>query len=244
VSPLAEPQARTGGAHGDFVSDVLHKLSQPLTALQCSLELALVRDQTAEEFRASVEAAVQNAERLRQNLLLLQELSDADDPGDISAPVPLHELLRELQQDFLPVCESAGGCFVVHCDPLLVRGNGAKLRRAFFYLVESLLRDSQQRRLSVAVEPTEARQVEIRMSFSGDRPGAVPAGDNPDSLSTGELELARRVFRAVGGNLVLVQSADESAGCEVRLLLAGQAATAGSRPETCPRRTRQISSIS
>ena len=104
-------RAESMSSHGSFVSDVLHKLSQPLTALHCSLELSLVRDQTSEEFRASVEAALQNAERLRQNLLLLRELSDADDPGDISAPVQLQELLQEARQDFLPVCESAGGFF-------------------------------------------------------------------------------------------------------------------------------------
>ena len=80
-APAAASTAGVAPGH-DFAANVFHDLSQPLTALHCSLELALARDQTIEEFRASVEAALHNAERLRQRLLLLRELSDADDPGD------------------------------------------------------------------------------------------------------------------------------------------------------------------
>ena len=220
MSPVAESPPRNLAGQGSFVSDVLHKLSQPLTALQCSLELSLARGQASEDFRASVEAALENAERLRQSVLLLRELSDADDPGDISAPVPLQELLQELQQDFLPVCESAGGCLTVSCDPMQVRGNGAKLRRAFFYLLEYLLRSSRQRSLSVTVEQTKERRAEIRMTFSGVKLAVAPANDGSDSTSTGELEIARRTLRAVGGDLELVESADEPTNCIVSMPLA------------------------
>ena len=91
MSPVVESAAQEIADQRTFVSDIFHKLSQPLTALHCSLELSLARDETAEEYRASVEAALQNADRLRQGLLLMRELSDADDPGDISA-VALHKL--------------------------------------------------------------------------------------------------------------------------------------------------------
>ena len=67
-----------------------------------------MRDQTIEEFRASVEAALHNAERLRQRLLLLRELSDAEDPGDTSTPLALDQLLQQLREDMLPLFESAG----------------------------------------------------------------------------------------------------------------------------------------
>src|SRR5208283_6189211 len=81
-----------------FVSEVFHNLSQPLTALHCSLEVSMADDRTAEEFRASVAAALQNAERLRQRLLLCRELSEADDPGDVSLPVPLHRVLEQVRE--------------------------------------------------------------------------------------------------------------------------------------------------
>jgi signal transduction histidine kinase len=219
VSPVAERQAHDISSQSSFVSDVLHKLSQPLTALQCSLELSLARDQTSEEFRASVEAALQNAERLRQSLLLLRELSDADNPGDVSFPVPLQQLLQELQQDFLPVCESASGYFTVSCHPVQVRGNGAKLRRAFFYLLEYLLRSPQRRKLRIRVQ-THGMQAGIRMIFSDRGFAAPPANDASDIISTGELEIARRTFRALAGDLAIVESAGWPTGCVVTLPLA------------------------
>ncbi len=104
----------------DFASNVFHDLSQPLTALHCSLELALLRDQTGEEFRTSVESALQNAERLRQRLLLLRELSDADDPGDVAMPLALDRLLQQLCEDMVPLFESAGRSLELTCEPVQV----------------------------------------------------------------------------------------------------------------------------
>ena len=216
MSPLTDSPVQSTASQSGFVSDVLHKLSQPLTALHCSLELSLASDQTAAEFRASVEAALLNAERLRQGLLLLRELSDADDPGDISIPVPLRALLGELQQDFLPVCESAGGCFTVSCEPVEVKGNGAKLRRAFFYLLEYLLGSSRHRNLDLAVHGAYGRRVEIRMVLSGAESAAASTPDLSASVPVGEMEIARRTFRAAGGDLEMI----ESAGCVVTLAVA------------------------
>ncbi len=204
--------ARETADQRSLTYDIFHTLSQPLTALQCSLELALVRDRTAEDLRASVEAALENAERLRQSFLLLRELNDADDPGDISAPVDLGQVLLELQEDFLPVFESAGGQFDLVCDPAHIRGNSAKLRQAFFYLIEYLLGALARPNLSVRVEPREEGKVEVRMTFS-DQGSAAEGLCEP--VSAGEVEIARRTFQAVGGDLALVAS-----GCEQSIWIA------------------------
>ncbi len=207
MSEAAEFTEQGAADQRKFVADVFHKLSQPLTALQCSLELSLVRDQSSEDFRISVEAALQNADRLRQRLLLLRALSEADDPGNTSVPVELQRLLRDLREDFLPVFESAGGRFDVSCKPVQVRGNAGKLARAFFYLLQCLLRASPHASLSVRVGQTKRRVLEIRMAFSGMGPAAVSADDSSDPVSAGEVEIVRRTFRAIGGDLTLGNSA-------------------------------------
>ncbi len=187
----------------DFASNVFHDLSQPLTALHCSLELALARDQTLEEFRASVEAALQAAERLRQRLLLLRELSDAEDPGDTSTPLALARLLQQLREDMLPLFESAGRRFELTCAAVQVPANEAKLARGFFYLLEFLLRcPSPSHGLSMRGERKDQQQVEICIAGCGARVAAAPSDDCCAPDWSGELDIARRTFCAVGGELI------------------------------------------
>ncbi len=55
------------------LSDIKHALSQPLTALQCALEISLLRDVTLEEFKDTISAAIQEADRMRKTLLHLED---------------------------------------------------------------------------------------------------------------------------------------------------------------------------
>ena len=201
-----------------FVSEVFHSLSQPLTALHCSLELSLAGDQTAEEFRASVAAAMQNAERLRQRLLLCGELSEADDPGDILLPVPLHRVLQQLREELLPLAESAGCELELACAPMHVRGSQTRLTRGLFYLLEVLLRIVQENTsLRVQAQQVNDEEVEITIAVGGLQP-EVLAGE--ELRSHCEIEIAQRTFRAVGGDLAIRTAASMPSVWVVRLPLA------------------------
>lgn len=202
----------------DFAANVLHDLSQPLTALQCSLELALVRDQTLEEFRASVEAALHDAERLRQRLLLLRELSEAEDPGDTSAPLPLDRLLQQLHEDMLPLFESAGRTFELNCAAVNLAANEGKLARGFFYLLEFLLRcPSPSGNLILRGERTNQQQMEISIAGCEAHAGPDWSGGCSDPDGSGQIEIARRTFRAIGGDLAWKASAGLAGVWMVRL---------------------------
>jgi hypothetical protein len=208
VSPVAAANPEAIAPRRDFASNVFHQLSQPLTALHCSLELALVRDQSVEEFRASVEAALHAAQRLRQRLLLLRELSDADDPGDTST-LPLDGLLRQLRDDMLPLFESAGRSFELACEPAQVAANEAKLMRGFFYLLEFLLRcPSPDNPFAMRAERTQQSQVEICIAGCAARLAAGTPEDYSGPDWDGGLEIARRTFRAIGGDLTWIASTD------------------------------------
>lgn len=204
-----------------LISEVFHNLSQPLTALQCSLELSLLRDESAEDLRKSVESALENAESLRQRLLLVRALNDADDPGDIQAIV-LPEMLRELQQEMLPLFESAGQKFdlAIDSDDVTVRADRAKTMRALFYFLEYLLRYSSpgdRLRMKLSSAGGEARMLITTRS-------ALPLSPGSDKdfgcQQACEVEIARRTFRAAGGDLLLVSSGGDSSVWAATLLLA------------------------
>ncbi len=189
-----------------FVSEVFHNLSQPLTALHCSLELALFRDHNFEDLRGSVEAALQSADCLRQRLLLLRDLNDALDPGDLSQPTDMHELLTELHQELLPLFASVEQEFDLELEggPRLVRAYKNKLMRALFYFLEYLFRYSPPGApLSLQVHCAENRQAEISVAAASCLPVAPSSENESTPPCSCEIEIARRTLQSVGGNLLL-----------------------------------------
>src|SRR3974390_1021528 len=123
-----------------FVSEVLHDLSQPLTALECGLELSLRQDKTVAEIPNGMDTLLEAAQLLRRRVLELRALQDAADAGNTSAPVAVNVLLENLQDDLSPVTELAKIGLVVKCRPARAYGNAERLRNGFFHLLEALLR--------------------------------------------------------------------------------------------------------
>jgi len=203
-----------------FLSEIFHSLSQPLTALHCSLDLALRRDNTLAELRASIQSALQDAERLRQRLLLLRALGDADDPGDLSHPFELVEMLHELQEEMLPLFESARKHLELEADagPVMVRGNRVRLLRALFYFLEYLFRYSPEgATFSMRACLGEGRQAKIQITAASCLPLSPSGGSAAYSC---EMEMARRSFRAAGGEFTLLSASAEHSVWEATLLVA------------------------
>jgi len=205
---VSEADERAIERQRSFVSEVFHNLSQPLTALHCSLELSLFRDQTADELRAGIATALENAACLRQRLLLLRELNQAGDPGDLSLPTDLNELLRDLREELLPLFESAGQQFELHLEAgeLQVCGNRTKLMRALFYFLEYLFRYSAPgARLELRARAAEERQAEISIATCSCLP-VGPSAENESYQRSCEIEIARCSFEAAGGEFGLLAS--------------------------------------
>ena len=65
----------------DLLAQIFHLISQPMTALQCSLEFALNTLEDPHQCRTWVETALENSERLRCRLSLAREIAEAAEPG-------------------------------------------------------------------------------------------------------------------------------------------------------------------
>jgi hypothetical protein len=190
----------TWPAEGAFVSEVLHGLSQPLTALECGLELSLRQDSTVAELRNRMEALRGTVGALHQQLLELRALQNAANPGNTTAPVAAHVLLQQLREDLLPVAELSQIGLRMQCRPALVYGNAEKLRNGLFRLLEFLMRQCPSGgSVSITGRRGGAKTLELAFRVSG----------TPDDLRTGaaastrELDwrIAQRTFVAAGGRM-------------------------------------------
>ena len=204
-----------------FIAEVFHDLSQPLTALQCTLELSLRRDETPADLRASIQTALENAERLRQRLLLIRALSDADDPGTASEPTELNRLVRDLHEDMLPLFESEGRKLELQLprEALVARINGARLTRALFCFLEYLFRYSAEAAATrIELQVSEGCYAELRI-VSAACPPISPDDESAEPYSC-ELEMTRRTFRAAGGNFLMSRADPQERIWSGRLALA------------------------
>lgn len=221
---MSDPDANSFSAQQterDIISDLFHSLSQPLTALECGLEVSLRQDRSVAQLRARMASALETAQLLHQRLLEARALQDAGEAGDTALPLPLESLLSQLQEDFLLVASSARVKLTVDCEPAMVRGNDARIRNGFFHLFEFLLHASRPRHTvrirGARVSPT-LHEVRFTVDSAPTSLAITPAQTaSPSDIG---LRIAERIFQAVNGNLVLSQDADGKITGFVRLLLA------------------------
>jgi hypothetical protein len=203
TSPKASERFATHG-DGDLLSEVFHGISQPLTALECGLELSLRQDKDSEQLRARVKAALESAQILHQRVVVLRMLLDAGDPGDTSAPVAIDGLLRQLRDDFVSLADATHVRLSMRCKPAFVQGNADRFRSGFFHLFESVIgRSLPHRTVCVSASLTRNGFFEVRFAVVS-RPCPLQS-KTTQTENAGDLgfRIARRTFQASGGELVL-----------------------------------------
>ena len=88
---------------------LLHALNQPLTGLQCSLELASARRHAAEEYARTLQDALELTARMRVLVEALREIADSEYSEQTQQDrVRLNDLLSTQIENLLPVSESIG----------------------------------------------------------------------------------------------------------------------------------------
>jgi len=201
-----------------YFSDLLHAMSQPVTALECGLELALRKDTTAMQLRARLKTALVTARLLHQRLVEFQVLQNAGEPGDTSRPAAVEIILLQLREDFVPVARSAKVKLAVKCESAMVHGDEARLRNGFFHLFEFLLRMcSSHGNIRICAHTLSPSALQV--NFSSDASTSIATPEQPLAVDL-DLRIARRTFQAAGGDLFLATlQPGKVAGC-VRLLLA------------------------
>ncbi len=223
VTTMANPAAANREPR-QLVSDLFHQLSQPITSLCCSLELAQLQTPTAEEYREIVSRTLAQAEKVSWLATAIRELFDAGQAGEDGEVLELRWVLEDAVADLLPVAQSAGVqvCYSPR-SPSPVWFDAPRLRQGLFHLlgfgVSSGLPGAV---LKIDLEERDA-EVWLTLTLSGRRhvDGVLVAGANHDPLPDDMarrlgLGIARAVFEAAGGSLRLEAGTDQLS-VEVRL---------------------------
>ncbi|MGH9503508.1 MAG: hypothetical protein ACRD20_11720 [Terriglobales bacterium] len=246
---LGTPEALAAGETRQLLSDLFHQLSQPLTTLCCSLELALLQSPTAEQYNQMASRALQQAEQVSWLSTAIRELFDAGQVAEGGELLELRQAVEAAIGDLLPVADSAGVQIgFLPPSPCPVWFDARRLRQGLFHLLGFGL-GSSPAGAAMKIE-LEERGAEALLALTVSSPGGfrgefdagfdggfesefdaeldrrLTPGSNPDLLLPEKLGrrlslgIARAVFEAAGGTLRL-ERGSEVLRIEVRFLRTG-----------------------
>jgi hypothetical protein len=184
-------------ARVQFVSDVFHAISQPLTALRCSLELALMEPPSVDRYGAALRESLTHAERVSCCAEFLRAMAQADELGNPCA-MDLRAAVLSACNEFAPVLEWEGyRLSVVPGEPVRIVADAEKVNQAMLYLLDAIA--------------TEKRDVIVTV---GDAPPRVEiAVQSSNELRSERAEqsfaLAHRIFRAQGAVAISAHDGNE-----------------------------------
>ena len=212
---------RTQEESSVLLAALVHRLSQPFTALRGTLELARLKAQSVAEYRAAVEKALESAAHLAWLLQELRELAQADVPEGQVSLTNLAQVTRSAVEDLRPLAAARG----VKIESRLEKGPEAQTHPEHLY--QALLKVVHQ----AILRSPEGKMVQVTLRSVGNAAQWVIADEGvPFPFAESELSLdtflagqnlaagagesvlglltARQFLEALGGFLSIQNSAD------------------------------------
>lgn len=223
-------------ADADLLGSFLHQFSQPLAALQLALELAQIRSESPDEYRARAREALEQANRLAGYMRRLRAFVELNAAGDIQEPANVSVILAHACDHLAPLAEARR--VLLHFEsvmPVRVCFGPQRLERALEMVLEAALcsvRPGTQ--LHLALTATNGLAV---LSVQGERNEVMPATgvflteESESAFSTNQadnellspLDMVCHILKTAGGQF-LNELSDRGFHLQLSLPLA---------PETC-----------
>ncbi len=199
----------------EYLSEAFHSLSQPLTALQCGLELAVAIPRSQKEYERRIGEGLQSTGSLREMMSALRELVEAEDPGEDAREIELGELLSSLGDSLHKIAVMYESELEVQsAEQIRVCASQEKLSRLLLFLAEQVV--GRQGILHVKAERGD-HKVEIRIETDGQKMKEEAEGRSwRDRVNEMRMSAADNYIATIGG----VLRASE-AGYEIELPLFG-----------------------
>ena len=159
------------------LAQLLHALNQPLTGLQCAMEVALASSRTLEQYVLGLREGLELTARMRALVEAIREVTDGEEEknenkNEEPETTGLKTVLREVLEGLQPVAEAKKVRIAFDCGApsLAVRAERRKLGTVVFRFVESALSlasEGSVLRVETSSVPGEAW---IRMRWEAARP--------------------------------------------------------------------------
>jgi hypothetical protein len=208
----SDTRGSASASEDSLLPDLLHALSQPLTALRCSLELTLLQPRNSEEYRKRLRESLGFTVEITTLTAGIRELLEIEQAAYPSTRVALDKVLRTSVREFLPVADHKGVEVSLLCGPsLFVLGDPEQFSKATFCLMDFFLGLScKGDELTIqAIAHTEKVETEFLLSRkSGASSDDVSRKRNAKSYLA--FLIGRRVFELSGGHVQLQQDAERT----------------------------------
>ncbi len=158
-----------------FVADAAHEIQTPLTVIKGTIEVALHKSRSADEYRDALVTNLGQVERLStltRSLLTLAQFA-GDLPPVKLVPLPLEPLVQELVKELTLLAEDRKIRLTLDTHPVpLVLGDDGRLTQLLINLLDNALAHTQpEGTVTVRLRPEEA-QVVLDVDDTG--PGIAP----------------------------------------------------------------------
>jgi hypothetical protein len=138
TSPQPVPEETSTGRSP--LAHLLHALNQPLTGLQCSLELAVAGPRPNEQYVRTLREGLELTGRMRILVEAIREVAEAPPDRKELDLLRLDELLRSTVSDLLPVAQAKGvRLSLENQSPLPLRADCGSLTTLLFRFLDSVL---------------------------------------------------------------------------------------------------------
>jgi signal transduction histidine kinase len=152
----------------EYLSEAFHSLGQPLTALQCGLELAIAIPRSQKEYERRVGDALQSTSSLREMVAALRELVEAEDSGEDAVELDLGDLFSSLNDSLHKIATLyESGLDLESPHMIRILASQEKISAVVLFLAEQAV--TCRCCLRVKAERVD-RNVEIRIETDGKKP--------------------------------------------------------------------------
>jgi hypothetical protein len=206
----------------------LHQLSQSLTSLRGTLELALLIDSDEQDYRRAIQQSLAQAEGLVQLFRSYRAAAEAETIELVDGRVGLVELVRMALEQLRPLADSrrltvhmeSGDNCLVQTEPARLLG---ALRRGLFCAIQQ---SPPGGKLEVTISSkansaclTLSAKTQSSASASKPRSGRISEHDSTKGLAgeivEGDWTPARRAVELLGGSVLAVRTEASPLICEI-----------------------------